>query len=89
MKATTRTRLGRHFREGHRLAWIAIRKRRWTQKDLADRLGEPQTKVFRWLWGDAEIPLTGAVKIEDELGIDCALFVRPVRKPFQPSAVAA
>lgn len=49
----------------------------WSQKDLADRLGKPQSFVSKYETGERRIDFIETVRIARVLGLDLAALVPP------------
>lgn len=82
--------LGRHFSEGARRLWLTLRKRAWSQKDLAAALGKHNSGlVNRWLYGDRVPNRESALLIYRVLRIPPALWGQHPSRPFTLPTVQA
>lgn len=70
-----RSEYGRFRSDGSIRLRSEMKRRKLTQYAVAQMLGERQMQVHRYVWGDAEVPLDVAVRIEKLFGIPCASFV--------------
>ena len=54
----------------------ARNKKRWTQRELAERLGVDRTSVANWETGGMWPAARNIPAIEDALGVDLSMFER-------------
>jgi transcriptional regulator with XRE-family HTH domain len=88
-RTLTRESLGRHFNEGARLLWLALRERDWNQSVAERQLGVSPGLVNRWLYGERRPGLEHALLIERALGIPASGWHREPALAFEPPAAAA
>lgn len=62
--------------------WEALRRRGWTQGQLARELGHKSGTINRIMHGDRLPNLKLALRIRDLVGIDPELWHKPLARPF-------
>lgn len=80
-----RRRLGKKFSEGARLVWIKLKRRKWTQAELARQLGgRDRGTVSHWLYGDTRPDLDALLLFKSVLKIPVEAWAKPPTEPFEP-----
>lgn len=84
-----RTRLGRHFSEGTRQTWIALRDLGWSLARTSAEIGAKSGVLHKILYGDREPNRQLSTAIKAKLGVEQALWDVPATDVFLPPAVEA
>jgi len=85
--APHRLTLGPVFSEASRRLWLEIQRRGWSQTRLKKELGAHDGAVTRWLYGDRKPGLQKALRVQEVLDIDPALWGQKPAQPFTPPAL--
>lgn len=75
-------RMGSPESEGARRMWLVLRRRKWSQGQLAKELGTRSSAVNRWLHGGRIPSRRWLFEIERVLGIEARLWDRPPTRPL-------
>ena len=66
---------GKFFSEGSRQLWLALDEKRWSQEELAAKLGTKSGHTSPWLYGTRRPGLEWALRIEKVLGIEASAWL--------------
>lgn len=85
MVARHRSQVGDRFTEGARLLWLVLEGNQWTLAALAEAADVSKPTLFRYLYGDREMRLGTAQRLEVLTGVPAASWAQPPTEPFAPS----